>query len=390
MSRYLFRLVPVLCLLLALVPDIVEAIPAFARRYELPCHFCHDGFPKLSVLGEQFKERGFRLDNDKSDVGTWIRSVPVSVRGAFRQTFEEKGDADSSALVRLVTAGDLGSRVSYWLEDNYVLDSEDSRRVGLDNAFVRVEVLPDELYVRGGRIELDLPFTQTRTPQLFRYEIYFANTGFESDNIGVHQDGVEVGGFLDDTTRWSIAVVDGYDSEEQKAISEDAGQFEGNVFGRLVRRFGEGRAGTYIYWGGNTLTRKSGDDVLEWKNGLLRLGADASVYLGQAHVYGTFSYGRNSNSFADAENPNGTGEALSFTGGFLQVDFALRDDFFVTGRLNTVRGPPSGTTDPSKSFVQFAPGLRLWLHPQIRLVGEIAFANQDLPTKAAFRFEIAY
>ena len=183
MSRYLFRLVPVLCLLLALVPDIVEAIPAFARRYELPCHFCHDGFPKLSVLGEQFKERGFRLENDKSDVGTWIRSVPVSVRGAFRQTFEEKGDADSSALVRLVTAGDLGSRVSYWLEDNYVLDSEDSRRVGLDNAFVRVEVLPDELYVRGGRIELDLPFTQTRTPQLFRYEIYFANTGFESDNI---------------------------------------------------------------------------------------------------------------------------------------------------------------------------------------------------------------
>ena len=103
-----------------------------------------------------------------------------------------------------------------------------------------------------------------------------------------------------------------------------------------------------------------------------------------------FSYGRNSNSFADAENPNGTGEALSFTGGFLQVDFAFRDDFFVTGRLNTVRGPPPGTTDPSKSFVQFAPGLRLWLHPQIRLVGEIAFANQDLPTKAAFRFEIAY
>ena len=253
------------------------------------------------------------------------------------------------------------------------------------NAFVRVEILPDELYIRGGRIELDLPFTQTRTPQLFRYEIYFANTGFETDSIGVHQDGVEIGGFLDDTTRWSIAVVDGYDSEEQ-----NVGKFEGNVFGRLVRRFGEGRAGMYVYWGGNTLTRRSGDDVLEWKDGLLRLGADASFYLGQAHVYGTFSYGRNGNSFANADNPNGTGEALSFTGGFLQVDFALRDDFFVTGRLNTVRSPPPGTTDPSKSFVQFAPGLKLWLHPQIRLAGEIAFANQDLPTKAAFRFEFVY
>ncbi len=244
MSRYFLRFLPVLCVLSGLVPDIVEAIPAFARRYDLPCHFCHDGFPKLSVLGEQFKERGFRLENDKSDVSTWIRSVPVSVRGAFHQTFEEKGIADSSGLVRLVTAGDLGSRVSYWIEDNYLLESEDSRRIGLDNAFVRVEILPDELYVRGGRIELDLPFSQTRTPQLFRYEIYFANTGFETDSIGVHQDGVEIGGFLDDTTRWSIAVVDGYDSEEQISMSGDVGKFEGNVFGRLVRRFGEWRCCT--------------------------------------------------------------------------------------------------------------------------------------------------
>ena len=106
--------------------------------------------------------------------------------------------------------------------------------------------------------------------------------------------------------------------------------------------------------------------------------------------YGTFSYGRNGNSFANAENANGTGEALSFTGGFLQVDFALRDDFFATGRVNTGRGPPPGTTHPSKSFVQFAPGLKLWLHPRTRLVGELAFANQDLPTKATFRLEIVY
>ena len=118
-------------------------LPIPPRSLSLPTYSCVDPPPPSTLIsrgevshrgwhrgGEQFKERGFRLENDKSDVGTWIRSVLVSVRGAFRQTFEEKGDADSSALVRLVTAGDLGSRVSYWLEDNYVLDSEDSRRVG--------------------------------------------------------------------------------------------------------------------------------------------------------------------------------------------------------------------------------------------------------------------
>ena len=40
-----------------IVPEVADGIPAFAWRYQLPCHFCHDGYPQLSVLGEQFKER---------------------------------------------------------------------------------------------------------------------------------------------------------------------------------------------------------------------------------------------------------------------------------------------------------------------------------------------
>ncbi len=230
-----------------IVPEAADAIPAFARRYQLPCHFCHDGYPQLSVLGEQFKERGCRLDDDVTEVSDWLRSVPVSLRATLRQTFEEKGDSQTRGLFRLVSAGNLGSRVSYWIDDNYVIESEDSTRVGLDNAFLRVELAPDEIYVRGGRIELDLPFTQTRTPQLFRYEIYFANTGLETDNIGVHHDGLELGGFIDDATRWSISVVDANESEEQTELLGSAGTFDANVFGRLMRRFGEGRAGMYVY-----------------------------------------------------------------------------------------------------------------------------------------------
>ena len=210
-----------------------EAIPAFARRYELPCHFCHDGFPKLSVLGEQFKERGYRLDDDITDISDWVRTVPVSVRGTFRQTFEEEGDADTLGLAKLVSAGNLGSRVSYWVDETGLVDGDGFERIGIDNAFLRVELLEDELYVRGGRFELDLPFTQARTPQLFRYEIYFANTGFETDTIGRHQDGIEVGGFWDESTRWSLAVVKGQNSELQESLSDRADRFDANVFARV-------------------------------------------------------------------------------------------------------------------------------------------------------------
>ncbi len=298
--------------LAALSAGTAEAIPEFARRYAVPCHFCHEGYPKLSVIGEQFKERGYRLEDDQTGVSEWWSSVPVSFRGTVRQTFEEDGDADTTGRTRFVSAGALGSRVSYWIDESYSIDGDGFDRSDTDNAFLRVELLPDELYLRGGRVELDLPFTQARTPQLFAYDIYFATTGYETDNIGSHQDGIEAGGFLDDATRWSVAVVRGQNSDEQKDLSSSAGDFDANVFGRLMRRFGENRAGLYLYWGRNTLALTNpdpslgGPPVLVWDDDLFRLGFDGSAYFSAAHLYGTFLYGRNGNSYADAQNPAGT------------------------------------------------------------------------------------
>ena len=388
MTRYTLHILLLVLAVLVTVPEDVEAIPAFARRYDLPCHFCHDGYPKLSVLGEQFKERGFRLEDDVTEVSDWLRAVPVSGRAFLRQTFEEEGNAMTEGVFRLVSGGNLGGRLSYWIDDSYALTDDGARRDGIDNAYLRVEILPEELYVKGGRIELDLPFTQRRTPQLFAYEIYFANPGFETDSIGVHQDGVELGGFLEDATRWSVAVVGGRNSDEQEELSKAAGKFDGNVFGRLAHRFGEARAGAYLYWGRNTLARQSGGRVLEWDDTLFRLGGDLSGYFGQAHAYGTFLYGRSSNPFADPAHPEGTGEAASFTGGFVQLDYAVRDELVLSGRLDLVHAPPSGSKGPSVSFVDFSPGLKLWLHPRVRLAVELGFRNRDRPTRGAFHVEL--
>lgn len=378
-----------------LLPSHAEAIPAFARRYELPCHFCHDGYPKLSPLGEQFKERGLRLEDDVTGASDWLRSVPVSFRGGFRQSFEEDGDAETLGTFKLVSAGSLGSRVAYWIDESYSADGDGFDRVGVNNVFLRVEALAEELYLRGGRMELDLPFTQVRTQNLFRYEIYFANTGFETDGIGRYQEGVEAGGFLDEATRWSAAIVGGRSSEEQKRLTDEVDGFEANVYGRIQRRFGEDRAGAYLYWGRNRLARESPDPavapgVLTWDNSLFRLGADGSVYLRQGvHLFGTILYGRNSNAFADAENPGGTSEPTSFTGGFAQAELPIRDALVLYGRFDWVRGPPPGTVDPSMTFVSFHPGLRMWLHPRVRLVFEIGFRNEERPTRGAFLVEIA-
>ncbi len=388
------RFVVLLCLAVVSATR-AEAIPEFARRYALPCHFCHEGYPKLSVLGEQFKERGYRLEDDTTDASDWWRSIPVSFRGTLRQTFEEEGDADTTGQFRFVSGGNLGSRVSYWIDERYSVEADGIERSGTDNAFLRVELLPDELYLRGGRLELDLPFTQARTPQLFAYEIYFATTGFETDSIGSHQDGVEAGGFLDEATRWSIALVRGQNSDEQRELSDSAGRFDGNVFGRLSRRFGEDRLGLYLYWGRNTLARTNPDPgaggpaVLEWDDDLFRLGFDGAAYLSSVHLYGTFLYGRNGNSFADAANPGGTEEASSFTGGFGQLDYYLRDHLLLSGRFDWVHGPPPGALGPLRTSVSFSPGLKIWLHPRIRLAFELSFRNRDQPTRGAIQVDLA-
>src|SRR5690242_21273011 len=41
------------------------AIPAFARKYGLPCSACHIGWPILNVFGQQFRDNGYQLGNDR-------------------------------------------------------------------------------------------------------------------------------------------------------------------------------------------------------------------------------------------------------------------------------------------------------------------------------------
>src|SRR6202795_2033628 len=43
----------------------VNAIPAFARKYGMPCSSCHQAWPMLSPFGQAFKDNGYQLGNDR-------------------------------------------------------------------------------------------------------------------------------------------------------------------------------------------------------------------------------------------------------------------------------------------------------------------------------------
>src|SRR5262249_40881243 len=96
----------------------VQAIPAFARRYDVSCHFCHDGYPKLNLMGQRFKERGFRMEKeDPFDAGKWVRSLPFTVRGSGTHYFIERADDTNQGFFKGIIAGNLGRHFAYWVDD---------------------------------------------------------------------------------------------------------------------------------------------------------------------------------------------------------------------------------------------------------------------------------
>ena len=50
-----------------LLASDADAIPAFARRYNLSCSTCHAPFPKLKPYGDDFAGNGFIIpENERS------------------------------------------------------------------------------------------------------------------------------------------------------------------------------------------------------------------------------------------------------------------------------------------------------------------------------------
>src|ERR1700732_5498322 len=43
----------------------VNALPAFARKYGMPCSSCHEAWPKLSPFGQAFTDNGHQMGNDR-------------------------------------------------------------------------------------------------------------------------------------------------------------------------------------------------------------------------------------------------------------------------------------------------------------------------------------
>jgi len=104
------------------------AIPAWARKYEVSCTFCHSAWPSLNSEGRNFKMRGYRLPDEADDgsivtqVGNFLtldRNVPLSARFVMRpfdKSRDEPAAIRSLHEVELYLAGPVARDFSAFAE----------------------------------------------------------------------------------------------------------------------------------------------------------------------------------------------------------------------------------------------------------------------------------
>src|ERR1022692_1765982 len=246
------------------------AIPAFSRMYSTSCMTCHVDFPKLNDFGKAFKDAGFKFPKDDEDQlkvapvmlgaeaqkqnfpnSVWPGSIPgmppiglrfntyFQLTGSARNNFNSLTPAGSlpqvipgadfsSGLFSIFTAGNFGSGIAFWVDDDISVGGSNGAG-GLGDAYLKfvnvsrfLKLPKDSLSVRIGQFELDLPVTQARSYNLSPYDIYSqANIGAMNSMVSLQQNvsnqftfagaakGIELsGGHQYGGYHYSVAVID--------------------------------------------------------------------------------------------------------------------------------------------------------------------------------------
>jgi len=301
-----------------------HGIPAFARKYGLPCSACHEAWPMLNNFGQTFKDNGYQLGNDRDapiyqEPSYWpimFRTTPMWHReNNNRQAVDAVPGSGSSGLVEssvttsgfdlggldVITAGTLYKNISFFIQP-FIGNSS----INLAQVWVRLDNLAGShwLNLKLGRFELDEPISQERsltqnnTGALY-YNYFFTPPGDRNffAGIGFPQLGVELQGHSDnDSTRYSVAVVTdsngaaGLPANQSADVYANFNQsFEAPWFGRqqvgVYGFFGE--SPTYFQTNGGTPLPGTGTG----NRSFYRLGAYGHWYVDKFDFYTFFMHG---------------------------------------------------------------------------------------------------
>ena len=373
-----------ICVGLVATSQTAYAIPAFARKYNLPCSACHEAWPKLNNFGQVFRDNGYQLGNGK-DSPIWQNPTywPITFRitpqwhrdsSSNQKVDSIPGDPTSPAAEKTITSHGFDlSGVDIWTAGTLyrnisfsVLPSSDSTAsFHFENAWVRFDNLMGSRWanLKFGKFELDNMISEKRMLflsangglyQLYHFlparEAAFVNSGVNPLNpgfgLGDNQLGVELAGHSSNSyTRYSLALLSSNDGN----VSVPNSSYDGflSVSQALeVGALGLQRVGAYAYFGQRpTAFNTSGGTPITGagsnSKSFYRAGLNADFYAGPLDFSLLFLHGWE-NAFLGAGTPGNVvlpagAQAPTWNGGFVETHYTYNPKLIFVQRNEFVR-----------------------------------------------------
>lgn len=394
------------------------AIPAFARKYGLPCSACHIGWPILNNFGLAFKDNGYQLGNEKDSpiyqnpsywpmtfriTPNWhlerqsrVAIDPIPGNPGGEQAVTTHG-FDLSGL-DIWTAGTLYKNISF----SVLPSMAEGQTFHLENAWVRFDNLLNSpwLNVKFGKFELDNLLSEKRFLTLssvggFWYNYHFTPPGDSNGfgGIGANQLGVELAGHnANSYSRYSIALLSSVNGNPALTAAGQGGTARTydtyiNVNqGFPIKWLGVQRIGAYAYFGQSpTYFLTSGGTNVEAKGNksFSRIGAYGWWFIKDLDIETFYMHGQDSVYLGNGVAAN-TPEKLpagavgpTWNGGFVEAHYTVNPQFVFTGRYELVhmsRQANPGVVPSLGNVDSFTVGYR-WYPIMLSRAG-LAFHNE--------------
>lgn len=446
------------------------AIPAFARKYHTSCSTCHSNWPELNDFGLAFKINGFKFPKDDEDFlkepplmlgaeaqkeafphSIWpgeLPILPISFRYSGDLTvnspqppavaaavgYVPQSDLFQPNTLTFIAASSLGPSLEFWIDDDLAAGGSGAAG-GLGDAYIKannflgyyLHVPKNDLNVRYGQFELDLPFTQARTINLSPYAIYsetayvnptgtgpLAGTTANPFTFASPQRGIEFGGYPHrGYTWWTVAIVDGENAVYGTAAPLVAHNSK-DVYINLAQRFNlerdpairkqvqaSGATGVHDhtsirfnafgYFGNNELNQAGTlyAALPSMHEPFYRAGGAFDYkFRGNFELWGLYEHGHDANRTL---NPGSTGfvsaTPVTFSGGFVEAEYWFYPWLIALMRYDGVNSPTDRANGVSRLDTRsiYTPGLQILIRPNIKLESEYAFGyEQPVPGSRTF------
>jgi hypothetical protein len=406
----------------------VRALPAFARKYGMPCSSCHQAWPMLSPFGQAFKDNGYQMMNDR-DAPIYQQPAywPVTFRitPTWHRENENRAQVDGAAGVSgneasvtthgfdwsgldFHTGGTLAKNISF-----YVLPSSDNTGAfHFETVMARLDNLAGSSWfnLKFGKFELDNLLSEKRILTLSSISGVYTNYHFQpaTENnglnpafplfgfgIGDNQVGMELMGHSkDDRTRYSASVLSSNDGSPGLPTSRgyDAYFAFSQAFqvGSLgLQRIGAfdyiGQAPTYFqYTNGNT-SGSPGNAAFGLpgtgigNRSFYRAGLIGMFYLKKYDVTAMYFHSSDDKYLATGTSVNGAFGTLptgaqnaTWNGALFESHFTYNPQLILIQRVELVR--MSQQALPIVAGTPYTPGVS---------VPSLSFGNEDVYTFGA-------